>query len=91
MEDIYRATEEFKKSTKGINWESSATPKIVEYWQLRLNNNLILLSNPNLINALGIDPTGLLEETKVLLEYNKLVPIPDISKTPMQERKCLLK
>ena len=55
----------------------------VTFVQSRINTNLLLMSNPNLIKELGLDYEKILEETRNLFQVASYVEIPD----PVKERR----
>ena len=72
--------EEFYRLNDGLpheGWGDSAF-NYANYIQFRLNNNLLLLSDPKLASELGISREVLLRETRKLYYLSSLVEIPEI-------------
>ena len=76
-----RNLEEFDKFNEGE--VRSFTYVKLTYLQTRLNTDLMLLSNPDLLEEMGADKAKLLKEAKNLLQITQMVEIPE----PVSEKK----
>ncbi|MBR4230622.1 MAG: hypothetical protein IKR74_00470 [Bacilli bacterium] len=75
--NIDRFIEENCDSFYGRRPENSDTDYMT-FMQTRLNTNLLLLSNPELIASFGLSYEQIVEETKNLFAVTKYVKIPEV-------------
>lgn len=75
---------EFKKMNTDLGEDG-----YIQYIETRLNNRLLLLSNPELMRQLGLDRKSVVGEAKALLNISDYIEIPEIiAKSELQRREA---
>lgn len=72
-----RNLNEFENENNGGVFGTSLDEIYITFVQSRINTNLMLINNPNLIEQFGLNFNEIVEETKRLLKISSYVKIPD--------------